>query len=162
MKRTFILLLALSLTACGFALRGAPEFPFSTMYSPNLSSTNLRLDLKNNIESGKKVKVVSDAARLKDAQVVFTVLSEQQEKVVVGLNTSGQVREFQLRASFKFQLTTPQGRELIPEAEIAVQRDVSFNESAVLAKDAEETMLKRDMQKDIVRQVMRRLAAVKM
>lgn len=162
MKRAFILLLALSLTACGFALRGAPEFPFSTMYSPNLSSTSLRLDLKNSIESGKKVKVVSDVASLKDAQVVLTVLSEQQEKVVVGLNTSGQVREFQLRASFKFQLTTPQGRELIPEAEIAVQRDVSFNESAVLAKDAEETMLKRDMQKDIVRQVMRRLAAVKM
>ena len=55
----------------------------------------------------------------------------------------------------------PQGKELIPETELLQQRDISFNESAVLAKEAEETLLYRDMQTDIVQQLMRRLAAVK-
>ena len=61
----------------------------------------------------------------------------------------------------RFRLRTPQGKELIPETELLQQRDISFNESAVLAKEAEEGLLYRDMQTDIVQQLMRRLAAVK-
>ena len=41
------------------------------------------------------------------------------------------------------------------------QQDVSYNESAALAKEAEEQLLYRSMQTDIVQQLMRRLAAVK-
>jgi LPS-assembly lipoprotein len=80
---------------------------------------------------------------------------------VVGLNASGQVREFQLRIRFKFKLRTPGGKELIPETELLQHRDISFNESAVLSKEAEENLLYRDMQTDIVQQLMRRLAAIK-
>jgi LPS-assembly lipoprotein len=39
-------------------------------------------------------------------------------------------------------------------------RDMSYNESAALAKEHEESLLYRAMQSDIVSQVMRRLAAV--
>ena len=65
---------------------------------------------------------------------------------MVGLNASGQVREFQLRTRLRFRLRTPQGKELIPETELLQQRDISFNESAALAKEAEENLLYRDMQ----------------
>ena len=88
-------------------------------------------------------------------------VSEQREKVVVGMSATGQVREFQLRTRLKFRLRTPQGKELIPETELLQQRDISFNESAVLAKESEENLLYRDMQSDIVQQLMRRLAAIK-
>ncbi|HEY0823855.1 MAG TPA: LPS assembly lipoprotein LptE, partial [Ramlibacter sp.] len=86
---------------------------------------------------------------------------ELREKVVVGLNASGQVREFQLRLRIRFRVRTPQGRELIPETELLQQRDISFNEAAVLAKEAEESLLYRDMQADLVQQLMRRLAALR-
>jgi LPS-assembly lipoprotein len=62
---------------------------------------------------------------------------------------------------FGFRLRTLAGKELIPATELLLQRDISFNESAVLAKEAEEALLYRDMQSDIVQQIMRRLAAVK-
>ena len=77
------------------------------------------------------------------------------------MNTSGQVTEFQLRSRLRFRLRTPKGKELIPSTELVLHRDVSFNESAVLAKEAEEGLMYRDMQSDIVQQLMRRLAAVK-
>jgi LPS-assembly lipoprotein len=80
--------------------------------------------------------------------------------VVVGLNAAGQVREFQLRIRFKFRLRTPGGREIIPDTEILQQRDISFNESAVLSKEPEEALLYRSMQNDIVQQLMRRLAVI--
>jgi LPS-assembly lipoprotein len=49
----------------------------------------------------------------------------------------------------------------VAPVEIVQQRDISFNESAVLAKEAEEVLLYRDMQSDIVQQLLRRLAAVR-
>ena len=66
-----------------------------------------------------------------------------------------------MRIRVRFRMRTPQGRELIAETDIAQQRDISFNESAVLAKEAEEGLLYRDMQSDLVQQLLRRIAAVK-
>ena len=88
------------------------------------------------------------------------MLSDQREKVVISLNSAGQVREFQLRLRFRFRLRTLGGKELIPETELLLQREINFNESQVLAKESEEALLYRDMQSDIVQQLMRRLAAV--
>ncbi len=93
--------------------------------------------------------------------VVLEMLGEQRQKVVVGVNAAGQVREFQLRSLVRFRLSTPRGRELISATELTQQRDISFNESAVLAKETEEALLFRDMQGDLVQQLMRRLSAVK-
>ena len=61
---------------------------------------------------------------------------------------------------FRFKLRSARGAELIAATEILQQRDISFNESAVLAKEAEQGLLYREMQGDIVQQIMRSLAAV--
>ena len=150
----------LGLGGCGFALRKAPNFAFTTLYSGLAETSPLGVELRRSLESTRKVKVISDGRQINEAQVVLDVLLDQREKVVLSLNAAGQVREFQLRMRFRFRLRTPAGKELIPATEITQQRDISFNESAVLAKEAEENLLYRDMQSDIVQQVMRRLAAV--
>ena len=106
-------------------------------------------------------EVITDPARLSEAQVVLDVLTDQREKVVLSYNSSGQVRENQLRIRFRFRLRTLAGKELIPESEILQQRDITFNETIALSKEAEEALLYRDMQSDIVQQMLRRLAAVK-
>jgi LPS-assembly lipoprotein len=151
---------ALLVTGCGFELRQAPHFAFSSIYVNGAPASSLATELKRMISSGGNVSLV-EATRLDSAQVVLDLVGDQREKVVVGLNATGQVREFQLRTRVKFKLRTPQGKELIPETELLQQRDISFNESAALAKEAEENLLYRDMQTDIVQQLMRRLAAVK-
>jgi len=149
---------ALAVSACGFQLRQAPHFAFKSIFVAG--STPLANELRRMVRSSDGLEVL-ELARAEQAQVVLDLLSEQREKVVVGLNASGQVREFQLRTRLKFKLRTPQGKELIPETELLQERDISFNEQAVLSKEAEENLLYRDMQTDIVQQLMRRLAAVK-
>ena len=157
-RRTLLALSApLALAACGFKLRGAMDFSFKTIYIGTADNSTLGNELKRSIASGGGVAVVP----LDRAQVVLDAINDQREKVVVGLNASGQVREFQLRIRFKFKLRTPAGKELIPETALLQQRDISFNETAVLSKEAEENLLYRDMQSDIVQQLMRRLAAIK-
>jgi LPS-assembly lipoprotein len=149
-----------SLVGCGFALRTAPNFAFKTLFSPLGESSQLGTALKRSLESGGAVRVITDVRQIDQADVILDMLQDQREKVVVGVNASGQVREFQLRILFKFKLRNTKGVELIAPTEITQQRDISFNETAVLAKEAEETLLYRDMQNDIVQQIMRRLAAV--
>lgn len=158
-------------TGCGFKLRGSLSFAFDSIAvnpaSGGLVAAELRRALANNErlvggseslpgESGK-----TGALANQSAQVVLDIVSEQREKTVVGVNAAGQVREFQLRIRVKFRLRSAQGKELIEETELLQQRDISFNESAVLAKETEEALLYRDMQTDIVQQLMRRLAAIK-
>ena len=150
-----------ALGGCGFQLRGAPELAFDSIYIGGAESSLLGTELRRNLASLGKVQIITDAKLQSSAQVILDIVSEAREKTVVGVNASGQVREFQLRTRMKFRLRTPQGKELIPETEILQQRDISFNESAVLAKEAEEGLMYRDMQTDIVQQMMRRLAAVK-
>jgi LPS-assembly lipoprotein len=66
-----------------------------------------------------------------------------------------------LRLRVKFRVRTLQGVELIAPTEVVLQRDISFNETAVLAKESEEILLYRDMQSDLVQQLLRRVAAIK-
>jgi len=163
-RRAFLSLMAsstaLSLAGCGFQLRKAPDFAFTTLFSGLPESSPLGVELRRSLESTRRVKVITDGRQINDAQVILDVLGDQREKQVLSRNATGQVREFQLRVRFRFKLRTLAGKELIPETEILQQRDISFNESAVLAKEAEENLLYRDMQSDIVQQVLRRLAAV--
>jgi LPS-assembly lipoprotein len=146
------------LSACGFKLRGSFNYAFKTLLSGFVETSTLGNEFKRLLASDDAVSIVKEAER---AQVVLDVISEQREKAVVGITASGQVREFQLRIRLKFKLRTPSGKEIIPETELLVQRDVSFNESAVLAKEAEEGLLYRDMQTDMVQQLLRRLSAIK-
>ena len=148
------------LSGCGFALRKAPSFAFATLYSSLAESSPLSVELKRSLESTRQVRVITDPRLVNEAQVVLEVLLDQREKIVLSRNAAGQVREFQLRLRFGFRLRTVAGKELIPATEIVLQRDINFNESAVLAKEAEEALLYRDMQSDVVQQVLRRLAAV--
>ncbi|MEO7885113.1 MAG: LPS assembly lipoprotein LptE [Polaromonas sp.] len=162
-RRAFLFLsapAALSLGGCGFALRKAPTFAFTTLYSGLAESSPLGVELRRSLQATRKVEVITEARRINEAQVVLDVVGDQREKVILSRNAAGQVREFQLRLRFRFKLRTLAGKELIPETEILQQRDISFNESAVLAKEAEENLLYRDMQSDVVQQIMRRLAAV--
>ena len=149
---------SLALTGCGFKLRGNQDFAFTTIaVTPNPGGA-LAQELRRSF--GSAVRVLTAGEPLTAAQVVLDILSEQHEKAVVGVNSSGQVREFQLRIRVKFRIRTRPDDELMPVSEILQQRDISFNESAVLAKETEEAMLYRNMQTDSVQQLLRRLAKV--
>ena len=49
----------------------------------------------------------------------------------------------------------------MPTSEILLTRDMSYNDEQVLAKEAEEVLLYREMQGDMVQQILRRLVAAK-
>lgn len=143
---------------CGFELRRAPELKFRAIQLANFKRRSpLADELRMNINASTTTVVVEGLAQ---AQVILEAIEDAREKVVVASGAVGQVTEFQLRERFRFRLRSVNGRELIPETEILQSRDLSYTESAALAKEQEENFLYRAMQTDIVSQVMRRLASV--
>lgn len=156
-----VCVLLLGLAGCGFGLRQPVSFAFTSLYSGVAPNSPMGIELKRQLQASGALEYTTDATRMKDAQAVLDILSEQRVKTVVGVGATGQVREFQLRLILKFRLRTPLGKELIPETELVQQRAMSFDEAFVLAKEAEEALLYRNMQSDMVQQILRRLAAVK-
>jgi LPS-assembly lipoprotein len=147
------------LPACGFALRQASNLPFNSLYAGFSETSSIGQELKRALEASG-VRVISDSRQLEAAQVILDVLQDQREKIVVGVNASGQVREFQLRMRWVFRLRGQDGQLRLPETELLQQRDFSFNESGALSREAEEALIYRSMQSDIVQQALRRLSAI--
>jgi LPS-assembly lipoprotein len=155
MMRRPIVVLSLLLAACGFHLRGTADLPFETLYLPGAAG-GIALDLKRNIQAGTRVKVVDDA---KKADAVMQFSEETRTKEILSLTGTGRVREFQLRYRVGFRVHDGKGGDYVPQSTIQLSRDIGFNDSEVLAREAEEGLLYRDMQTDMVQQIMRRLAA---
>jgi len=158
MKHALVAALALALAACGFQLRGSARLPFETIYLPNTTS-GIALDLKRTIQAGTSTRVVDSP---KDAQAVLEFTDEAREKEILSLTGAGRVREFRLHYRVRYRVHDGKGRQYVPPTTLAQLRDITFGDSVVLAKESEEQLLYRDMQNDIVAQIMRQLAAAKL
>jgi len=155
------LLAAGALAGCGFQLRGSNgsyTMPFKSIYLGFPDTSALGVELKRNLSATGQVVITDKAA---DAEALFVLLSETRNKSILSLNSLGRVREFLLTYTLSYTVRDQKGVELIPPTEISLRRNMAFDETQVLAKEAEETLLYRDMQADLVQQILRRLAAAK-
>ena len=159
MVRKIALLSVLFLAACGFQLRGAYPLPFDTIYLGLPETTELHALLKRSITAGSNARVVDSP---KDAQATLQVLSDTPVKTIVSLNAAGRAREYQLVRTFSFRVADKNGRDLLPQSQIVIRRDITFSDDLVLSKESEEVLLWRDIQNDLVQQMLRRLATAKL
>lgn len=155
MPRLIAFAAALLLTACGFQLRGSYTLPFDTLYIALPETAELRAVLKRNIEASSQTRIVDSAAK---AQAVLVVTADLQMKNVLSLSSTGRVREYQLVRTFAYRVYDAGNRDVAPPGEITIRRDITYSDEQVLAKEAEEALLRRDMQNDLVQQLLRRLA----
>jgi LPS-assembly lipoprotein len=145
----------LALAGCGFKLRQPPRCLFRSIaltgFAPRSPlATELRRQLALQVVCWKQPD---------KADVVLHALEDVRERSVVASTAAAQVRELQLRVKLRSaHAHAPGGRELIP-GRAAAGRDMSYSEAA-LAKEFEEAELYREMQTDVVAQVMRRLATI--
>ena len=130
-----IVLLTGLLAACGFKLRGQQDFPFETISVPQVSP--LGIELRRNIAAASERTTVTQ--QVTGADAVLTVLAEQQEKIILSLNTQGRVREFQLRYRVAYRVSSPKGLDFVPPTAVVLT----------------------EMRSDMVQQIIRRLARAK-
>lgn len=148
---------ASSLAACGFKLRGRSSYPFKSLYLQANPNSAFGRQLQRTLE-GSGITVLTAPNNPELAERVLELLSEQHERAVISQTTAGSVRELQLRLRIRYRLHSTLGVSSGEVVELLQTRDLSYDESAALAKEAEEQMLFNDMQNDLVAQIVRRLA----
>ena len=153
--RALLIVIALALSACGFQLRGTAALPFDTLYIPNTKG-GIALDLKRNIQSGTRTVVVDNEQM---AQARMELTGETRFRNILSLSGAGRVRELQLVLRVNLRVHDGKGGEFIPLTTLSITRDLTYNDTDVLAKEAEEASIYREMQTDLVQQILRRLSA---
>jgi LPS-assembly lipoprotein len=155
--RRLAALASLLLAACGFQLRGTASLPFETIYVPNATS-GIALEIKRSIQAGSETRVVDDA---KSAAALLQFNEETRRKEILSLTAAGRVNEYRLFYRVGFRVSDGKGSDFLPPVAIQLYRDMTYDDSLVLAKEAEEQLLFRDMQQDMVQQILRRIATAK-
>ncbi|HNQ76409.1 MAG TPA: LPS assembly lipoprotein LptE [Pseudothauera hydrothermalis] len=146
------------LAGCGFRLRGPQPLAFATIYLGTSQNSGLGAQLARHIRATGSTEVVADPAQ---AEVSLQILRDGVSREILSLTGAGKVREYQLTRDFVFQLVGRDGALLVPPTQLTAQRDYTFQDERILAKEQEESLLLADMQNEIVRQLVRRLAAVR-
>ena len=149
---------AVAVGGCGFQLRGAQKLPIDTLFLALPANSPLGAEIARVVRSSTNALVVTDR---KQAQAILELLGESREREVLSINAQGRAREYQLRLRTTFRVVAPDGTELIAPTTLTARRDIAFNESELLAKESEEALLYRDMQSDLVRQMVTRLQGIR-
>lgn len=155
-KPLLVLCLAVTLGGCGFALRGSANLPYESLYIDLPANNALGAELARNLRAGTNTRIVEQRG---GAQAILQANAETRSKTILSLGSTGAVREFRLRYGFAWRVINQSGVDIAAPGSLEIERDYSFNDNQVLAKESEEALLYRDMQTDMVQRVMRHLAA---
>jgi LPS-assembly lipoprotein len=148
----------MTLTSCGFQLRGQVAIPFESIFVETPGYSAFANDLERAIRSGSVTRIVTGRD---EAEAVLSIIGEVQEKQILSLSSAGRVREFELRYRVAYRLTDKTSVDLAPPGEISLRRDMTYDDTQVLAKESEEALLYRDMRADAVQQMLRRLSVAR-
>jgi LPS-assembly lipoprotein len=157
-SRAFIsLVLACTLGACGFALRGSYELPYSTIRVTSTGNSVVAGLIRRDL-ADSKTKVVAPPT---PADAALNIIEERRDRQILSLSGAGRVREYELRMKVSYQFVDGRGQVIIPTSEILLKRTFAYDDTRVIAKQQEEAMLYQDMERDATGQILRRMIAVK-
>jgi LPS-assembly lipoprotein len=151
-------ILSMVLAGCGFHLQGRQPMPEAFAYTfidTQDEQTDFVQDLRKAlIASGSKV-IRTQGSSGATVRVHEDELSER----ILSVSARNIPTEYELTYRVKFSVTAG-GKTLIDNEEISATRDLSFEESRLLAKEREEEILREALARDLVALVMRRLASL--
>ncbi len=152
-----ILISSLLLSACGFQLRGLAQLSFHKIFIQG-STLSMSRDLKKSLETNG-VKVVSNS---EDAELMLELLTEETDKRILSIGGDGKVSEYALSYQVSFRTRAATNPLWGDVQTVQASRNFSYSDANLLGKADEEVMLVNDMQKDAMRELLRRLAAIKL
>ncbi|MGE0310310.1 MAG: LPS assembly lipoprotein LptE [Lautropia sp.] len=150
--------LLVPIAGCGFRLRGDTDLHFRTLHSGFAPGSPVGEAFRRQVQRTTTTRLVD---RPEDAQVRLQVLSESREKDIVAYSAVGRPRQYELRLRLRFRAHDGEGREFIAPSEIVLRRDIGAADNQLTARVDEEALLYRDMQADMVQQLIGRLATIR-
>lgn len=146
--------LVLSLSACGFKLRGAIELPaqFQRIFVAGSANSTLVRDLRDTL--AYSAEVVESRS---EADVILNILREESKTRTLSVGSDGKIREAELQYSIIYSLTTPDGKVLLDKTSLLMVRDFINDENDVIGRSNESAVIQRDLKRDAAQQILNRL-----
>jgi LPS-assembly lipoprotein len=158
-QQIFILVVLLLLTACGFKLRGQiSALPFKSMYVNAPDGHTIGLEMERMIKTSSTTKLAASPA---EADATLDIISAVNDRAILSLSGGGRVRDFNLVYRVVYRVLDHRGVEIVPNTEITLTRILPFLDAQIVAKEAEERLLVKDMQTDALQQIVWRLSTYK-
>lgn len=158
LSRLIAMLLTMLLAACGYHLRGEAIMPFKTIY---ISAANPNSVLVKELRKNLKANKIQIMNKPDKADIILNISLEQPDMVILSLDATGLVNEYQLRYRVSLRAYDNQQREWLPASDLLLTRDLIYDNSQILAMSSEETLLYQNMSSDMAQQILRRLSHAK-
>ena len=152
------LLGAAGLSGCGFRLRGSFDAPFKTMYLQMAENTPFSTVLERQIRAGSSIEIVNDP---NEAEAILVLMNQTRSSDILSINDAGRAREYELTMTIDFRVSSPDGFDYLEPTTLSATRDMSYSEIQFLSREKEENFLYRDMEKDLIGQLVRYIEAIK-
>jgi LPS-assembly lipoprotein len=143
------------LTGCGFHLQGAGTLPpamSKTFIATRTAHSDFLAALTETLRTrGAEVLRAPDASAAQ-----LDIAADESGQRVLSVSARNIPREYEVFYSVTFSLKVA-GKSVIDNETLVVTRSYTFDETQVLAKAAEEEVLRRALAEDLARRVMRRI-----
>ena len=158
-----------TLHGCGFELRRGYAMGFRSVQLSGFSAASpIGEDLGNALRaSGVKVldsalqaAQAASSAGLPSSHIEIVALRDKQDVVVSSRTAYAQVRIITARTALRFEIRRADGSLIVGPTDLSLTRDISYDEMYALAKQEEAIAVNRALARDIVDQLMRRLASI--
>lgn len=155
-----ILTLCLLLAACGFHLRNALTLP-SDLGAVRVAGTDRYSPLGQALMRGLEAGGVALAGDGTDVPAAtLNVLSERWGDFPIAVDQQGRAQEFSMRYAVTFDLRRADGGVVVPAQVIELSRDYVVPPADSLGRASERELLVREIRRDMVAAMLRRLASV--
>ncbi len=157
-KASFLVLLALCLSACGFHLRGMIDVP-AWLNDISLITEDgdkeLAILISSQLEANK-IKIIHDPAQ---AQYWLIIHQSNLRQQIVSIGASTNPRQYQLILTVSFSLQTVKGKIIKATRDVVVTRQLTVNNDRILGSNEEEAILVDEMRRDAAIQILNRILA---
>lgn len=158
-----VFLLFVSLTSCGFHPRGS--FVRATDLGSIFVDTEGEVSITEEVRDALVDAAFTLADNRADASILLRLTSEAEGERVVSVRSNGRVSEIELTHAVAMFITASEdGRSpsYPPDYQtnrVAVTREYTYDETGVLGKENEARILREEMKRDLVRQIILRSVA---
>lgn len=156
MRLLFTLALSVSITACGFHLRG--QLPIHESLKVIAVQSTDR-DLQRSLEESLQVSGATIVSNPADALAVLNLHTVNFERQVLTIDDRGKVTGYILQYKVAYTVTGAEGANL-KTANLTERRDFNFDPDLVLQKEIEENALREDMVTQLTQRILRQLTTI--
>ena len=157
LRNLLLIALVSVLAGCGFRLRGSAD-SVAVLTALDVSATQTYGELVTNVErtlTQQGIAVNPEGG----ADYRLHLLGERATRRSVSTTNQVSVAEYVLLLAVDFELFDRAGDRLLPLTTIITERIYSFDRGSFVGSNEEEALLGREMQADIIQQILRRLDA---